>query len=175
MAISSDPPTETADTPDRQLRPGLWHVVNERYPGSMISKNDIVPLAPLSKPLAECRLSFVSTSGVQPHGSMPFDTVHPVGDYTFRRVPSCSTPDDLEIHQLKYITAGANRDLNCVFPITRLQELQSEGVIGELTDNFYTFIGYNMAPELLETTLAENIAEAVVEAERADVVLLAPA
>lgn len=175
MATSNDTPAKNANASESQLRPGLWHVVNERYPGSMISKNDAVPLVPLPKPLSECRLSFVSTSGVQPKGTMPFDTVHPVGDYTFRRVPSSSTPDDLEIHQLKYITAGANRDLNCVFPITRLQELQSEGVIGDLTENFYTFIGYNMDPELLETTLAENIAEAVVEAERADVVLLAPA
>ncbi len=173
MATSSETPNDEAS--DTQLRPGLWHVVNERYPGSMIRKDDTVPLVPLSKPLSECRLSFVSTSGVQPKGTMPFDTVHPVGDYTFRAVPSSSEPSDLEIHQLKYITVGANRDINCVFPITRLQELTSEGAIGELTDNFYTFIGYNMAPELLETTLAENIAEAVVEAERADVVLLAPA
>jgi D-proline reductase (dithiol) PrdB len=175
MATYSTSDNTEGESTDGQMRPGLWHVVNERYPGSMIRKDDAVPFARLEKPLSECRLSFVSTSGVQPKGTMPFDTVHPVGDYTFRRVPSSSQPDDLEIHQLKYITRGANRDINCVFPVTRLQELQSEGVVGELTENFYTFIGYNMAPELLETTLAENIAEAVVKAERADVVLLAPA
>jgi hypothetical protein len=28
-----------------QMRPGLWGVVNERYPGSMITKTDFVPLA----------------------------------------------------------------------------------------------------------------------------------
>lgn len=174
MAISNDDRSSQPES-DNQLRPGLWQVVNERYPGSMIRKDDAIKLATLHKPLSESRLSFVSTSGVQPVGTVPFDTVHPVGDYTFRRVPSSSHPDDLEIHQLKYITRGANRDLNCVFPIQRLQELAAEGVVGELTENFYTFIGYNMAPELLETTLAENIAEAVVESERADVVLLAPA
>ncbi len=174
MATSNNTESSRSET-DGQMRPGLWHVVNERYPGSMIRKDDAVELVPLAKPISECRVSFVSTSGVQPRGTMPFDTVHPVGDYTFRRVPSSSHPDDLEIHQLKYITSGANRDLNCVFPIQRLQELAAEGIVGGLTENFYTFIGYNMAPELLEATLAENIAEAVVESERADVVVLAPA
>ncbi len=171
--------TETSDGgggPPRvaQLRPGLWDTVNERYPGSMIDKADFVPLAPLRKPLSECRLVFISTSGVQPKGSMPFDTVHPVGDYSFRRVPSASRPDELEIHQLKYPTASANRDLNVIFPLDRLRELADEGVIGGLAENFYTFIGYNMDPERLERTLAEDIAAAVSE-EGADIALAAPA
>lgn len=157
-----------------QLRPGLWATVNERYPGSMITRTNAVPLAPLRKPLAECRVVFVSTSGVQPKGSMPFDTVHPVGDYSFRRVPSASRADELEIHQLKYPTAGAKRDLNVIFPIERLQELALEGVIGGLADNFYTFIGYNMDAERLERTLAEDIAAAVSD-EGADIALAAPA
>ncbi len=156
------------------MRPGLWQTVNDRYPGSMITKADLVPLARLQKPLSESRLSFVSTAGVQPKSSMPFDTVHPVGDYSFRRVPSDSKPEDLEIHQLKYPTVGANRDMNVIFPIERLRELAAEGFIGGLTENFYSFIGYNMDAERLERTLAEDIAEAV-EAERPDVVLLAPA
>lgn len=159
---------------EKQLRPGLWATVNERYPGSMITKTEFVPLAKLKKPLSESRLTFVTTSGVQLKGTLPFDTVHPVGDYTFRRVPSNSKPADLEIHQLKYPTVGAERDLNVIYPIERLQELVSEKIIGGLTENFYSFIGYNMDAERLEKTLAEDISEAV-EAEKPDVVLLAPA
>lgn len=159
---------------EKQLRPGLWATVNERYPGSMITKTDYVPLANLKKPLAESRLTFVSTSGLQPKGTLPFDTAHPVGDYSFRRVPSNSKPTDLEIHQLKYPTVGAEKDLNVIYPIERLQELAKEKIIGGLTANFYSFIGYNMDAERLEKTLAEDIAEAV-EAEKPDVVLLAPA
>ncbi len=157
-----------------QLRPGLWATVNERYPGAMITKTDFIPLAKLKKPLSESRLTFVSTAGVQPKNSLPFDTVHPVGDYTFRRVPSDSKPSDLEIHQLKYPTLGAKRDLNVIFPIERLQELAKEKVIGGLTTNFFSFIGYNMDAERLEQTLAEDIADAV-EAEKPDAALLAPA
>ncbi|MDQ3426569.1 MAG: glycine/betaine/sarcosine/D-proline family reductase selenoprotein B, partial [Gemmatimonadota bacterium] len=133
-----------------------------------------VPLARLGQPLNETRLTFVSSAGVQPKGTMPFDVVHPVGDYSFRRVPSTSRPEDLEIHQLKYPTAGAHRDLNVIFPIERLRELAAEGVIGGLTEHFYSFIGYNMDPERLERTLAEDIAAAVSE-EGADIALAAPA
>ncbi len=157
-----------------QLRAGLWQTVNERYPGSMITKDDVVPLAPLRRPLAQSRLTFVSTAGVQPRGTLPFDVVHPVGDYTYRRVPSHSPPADLEIHQLKYPTDGAHRDLNVIFPIERLQELAGEGVVGGLTPSFFSFIGYNMDPDLLERTLAEDLAEAVA-AEHADLALLSPA
>ena len=162
--------TETS----RQQRPGLWETINQRYPGSMIDKSDSVPLARLSRPLSAARLAFVSSAGVQPHGTMPFDVVHPVGDYSYRLVPSGSKPSDLEIHQLKYPTAGANRDLNVIYPIERLQELADEGVVGGLTANFISFIGYNMDPDRLEHTLAEDIAEAIVR-EGADAVLLAPA
>ena len=157
-----------------QLRPGLWQTVNERYPGSMITKDDLVPLARLKKPLSECRLTFVSTSGVQPKGSLPYDTVHPVGDYSFRRVPSNSSLADLEIHQLKYPTVGAKKDLNVIFPIERLQEVAGEGLLGELAPDFFSFIGYNMDAERLERTLAEDIADAV-EAQGSDIALLAPA
>ena len=165
--------TETSN-PSQQLRPGLWATVNERYPGSMITKADLVPLARLRQPLSQTRLTFVSSAGVQPKGTMPFDVVHPVGDYSFRRVPSSSRPEDVEIHQLKYPTAGAHRDLNVIFPIERLQELAAEGVLGGLTPNFFSFIGYNMAPERLEETLAEEIAAAVV-ADGAEAALLCPA
>ena len=164
----------TATSDGAQQRPGLWQTVNERYPGSMITKTDLVPLAPLRRPLAESRVTFVSTAGVQPKGTLPFDVVHPVGDYTFRRVPSDSRPADLEIHQLKYPTDGAHRDLNVIFPIERLQELASEGVVGGLTPSFFSFLGYNMDPDLMERTLAEDLAEAVA-AEHADLALLSAA
>ncbi len=164
----------TATSEPRQLRPGLWETVNERYPGSMITKDDLVPLARLATPLAAARLTFVSSAGVQPRGSLPFDVVHPVGDYSFRTVPATAAPAELEIHQLKYPTDGAHRDLNVIFPIERLRELAAEGVVGGLTPHLFSFIGYNMDPERLERTLAEDIAAAVV-ADGAEAALLAPA
>lgn len=98
-----------------------------------------------------------------------------VGDFTFRRVPSNARPDELVIHQLKYPHDGADKDVNVIFPIERLQQLVQEGVIGGLTRNFFSFIGYNMGPDRFESTVAENIAHQVVAVEHADAALLAPA
>ncbi|MEP6922393.1 MAG: glycine/sarcosine/betaine reductase selenoprotein B family protein [bacterium] len=165
--------TELSDE-TKQLRPGLWETINERYPGSMITREDFIPLARLRNPLSQTRLTFVSSAGIQPKGTLPFDVVHPVGDFSFRRVPSTSKVSDLEIHQIKYPTTGALKDLNVIFPIERLQELSAEHVIGELTPNFFSFIGYQMDPARFERTLAEEIADAVV-AEGADAALLCPA
>jgi D-proline reductase (dithiol) PrdB len=166
--------TAISDDPNVQLRSKLWHTINDRYPGSMIEKRDFIPLAPLARPLSQARLTFVSTAGVQPRGSFPFDTAHPIGDYTFRRVPSRAHPSQLEIHQIKYPTFGAHADLNVIFPIERLQELAAEGVIGSLTEHFFSFVGYNMDPARVERDLAEQIAVAVV-GEHADAALLCPA
>ena len=165
--------TEASDS-TAQLRPGLWDTINERYPGSMITRDEPVPLAPLPRPIGECRVAFVSTAGVHAPGDLPLDVVHPIGDFTYRRVPTDADVDTLEIHHLKYPVHGAQRDLNVVFPLERLRELHDEGVIGPLTDNFYTVLGYNMDPLGVEERLAEDVAAALA-AERADLALLAPA
>jgi len=134
MTVSSDE--------SKQLRPGLWATINERYRRSMITKDDFVPLAPLAKAAVRMPADLRQLRCVQPKGTMPFDVVHPVGDYSFRRVPSTSRPTDLEIHQDQVSHHGAMRDLNVIFPIERLQELAADRVIGGLTASFFSFIGY---------------------------------
>ena len=158
-----------------QLRPGLWDTINERYPGSMIEKADFVPLAASRKPLSEVRLTMISSCVVHAKTDPPLDVCHPFGDFRFRRVPSRARHEDLIIHQLKYPHDDADLDINVIFPIERLQELVSEGVLGELTENFFSFIGYNMDPERFERTVAHDIAEAVAMQEQADAALLVPA
>jgi D-proline reductase (dithiol) PrdB len=158
-----------------QLRPGLWQTINERYPGSMITKSEFIPLARLAKPLKDSTVCLISSCGVHLKRDRPMEVAHPLGDFSFRRVPSDARQPDLIIHQLKYPHDDADVDINVIFPIERIQDLAAEGVIGGLTRNFFSFIGYNMDPERFEATVAEGIARAVDEEERADVALLAPA
>lgn len=159
----------------QQLRPGLWQTINQRYPGSMITKDDFVPLARLAKPLGEARITLISSCGVHMKTDRSMDVCHPLGDFTFRRVPSSARHQDLIIHQLKYPHDDADLDINVIFPIERLQELAAEHVIGGLTSNFFSFVGYNMDPERFEHTVATDIARAAVEEEQAEAALLAPA
>ena len=157
-----------------QLRPGLWRTINERYPGSMVSKSAHVPLAPLSKPLSQSRLVMISSSGVHLKVDPPLDVCHPLGDFRFRRVPSNATAADLTIHHLKYPHDDADIDVNVIFPIERLQECVDDGTLGGLVPDFFTFIGYNMDPVRFEQTTARDIARAAAD-EGADVALLVPA
>ncbi len=158
-----------------QLRPGLWKTINERYPGSMIAKESFVKLAPLKQPLARSRITMISSCGVHLKRDKPLDVCHPFGDFNFRRVPSSARQDDLIIHQLKYPHDDADLDINVIFPIERLQEMVSEKHIGGLTENFFSFIGYNMDPAKFERTVARGIADAVADHEKADAALLVPA
>ena len=177
MTEADKPDSQLADPRERgtQLRPGLWHTINERYPGSMITKSEYVPLAPLRKPLSESRLTMISSCGVHLKTERPLDVCHPFGDFCFRRVPSNAGHNDLIIHQLKYPHDDADLDINVIFPIERLQEMVIEKRLGGLTNHFFSFIGYNMDPQKFEQTVASDIAEAVVNEERADVALLVPA
>ncbi|MFZ0521102.1 MAG: hypothetical protein WAL95_08775 [Candidatus Acidiferrales bacterium] len=131
---------------ETQLRPGLWHTINERYPGSMIRKESFVPQARLGKPLAAARLTLVSSCGVHLKTDQPLDVCHPFGDFRFMRVPSIAKDDDLIIHQLKYPHDDADVDINVIFPIERLQELCQEGRLGSLTPNFLQFYRLQHGP-----------------------------
>jgi len=164
-------PRETGE----QLRPGLWETINQRYPGSMITKADYVPLARLRNPLRQSKVTLVSSCGVHLKSDRPLDVCHPLGDFNFRRVPSQAETSDLIIHQLKYPHDDADLDINVIFPIERLRDLVAERLIGGLTENFFSFIGYNMDPERFEQTVAAGIARAVCEEEHAEAALLAPA
>jgi len=168
-------PTHDPRETGTQLRPGLWKTIDQRYPGSMIRKDAFVPQARLSRPLSQSRLTLVSSCGVHLKTDAPLDVCHPFGDFRFLRVPSGAKHEDLTIHQLKYPHDDADLDVNVIFPIERLQELDRDGFVGGLTPNFFSFIGYNMDPARFERTVAADIAEAVAEEEGADCAILAPA
>jgi len=157
-ADSQTPPTTDPREAGTQLRPGLWHTINQRYPGSMIRKDSFVAQAKLAKPLSQSRLTLVSSCGVHLKTDEPLDVCHPFGDFSFLRVPSKAKHADLVIHQLKYPHDDADLDINVIFPIERLQDLSEEGVLGGLTPNFFSFIGYNMDPEKFEGTVAAGSA-----------------
>jgi D-proline reductase (dithiol) PrdB len=158
-----------------QLRPGLWQTINDRFPGLMITKSTVVPLARLMKPLSASRLIMISSCGVHLKTDRPLDVFHPLGDFGFRRVPSRSNQQELTIHHIKFPHDDADLDINVIFPIERLREMVEEKVLGGLTENFLSFIGYNMDMEKFERTTARDIAEAAVVQEKADAALLVPA
>jgi len=62
----------------RSCAPASGRPINERYPGSMIRKENFVPQAHLTKPLAASRLTVVSSCGVHLKTDQPWMSAIPL-------------------------------------------------------------------------------------------------
>jgi D-proline reductase (dithiol) PrdB len=70
--------------------------------------------------------------------------------------------------------AYAEQDLNCLFPLQRLQELESSGRIGRVSPRHYSIMGYILNPQvLLKETVPAIIRD--LKEDLADVIVLVPA
>ncbi len=133
--------------------------------------SESAPLTPLRKPLSECRVALVTSGGVY-HVSQP--EYQDADDLTWRELPKDVPLAELRIHHVGYNHADADRDVNVVFPISRMRELEDQGVIKELASPCFTFMGriYSRLRLVKETgpALAARMKEMGVDA-----CLLAPA
>ncbi len=117
------------------------------------------PRTPLGKPLAECRVAIVTTSGVHLRDQPPFDMKNPNGDPTFREIPDKSPRGDLTITHNYYDHRSADRDINVVFPLDRLGELAGEGRIAGRASLHLGFMGHIDGP-LVDRLIEETAPEA---------------
>jgi hypothetical protein len=131
------------------------------------------PWAPLSIPISQAKVALVTTGGFYVAGQEPYETDGPEnkGDYSFRAIPRNTPTDKLEVAHLHYDLSGPKEDRNCVFPIDRAEELVKDGVIGSLSDTYYSFMGFIMNPELLANETAPEVAR-LLKADGVDAVVL---
>jgi D-proline reductase (dithiol) PrdB len=105
--------------------------------------NGEAPWAVPAKPLAESTLALFSTAGLYlPGEQVPFDAHNIEGDWTFRELPRDVDTARLKIAHTHYNHASARQDINSVFPLQRLKELQADGVIGALAERVFVTSGY---------------------------------
>ena len=137
---------------------------------------EAVPWSPPKKPLNACKLALVTTSGVHHSEQKPFDMQDGDGDPSFRVIDAATIGKDYKITHDYYDHSDAEKDLNIIFPLQRLQELQQEGVIGQLADSHYSFMGHIDGRHI--ATLIGQAAQEVarrLKQDQVDVVLLTPA
>jgi D-proline reductase (dithiol) PrdB len=103
------------------------------------TENDSAPWTPITKELSRSRVVLISSGGVYLKDQTPFNPVK--NDLTFRDIPKEADVKDLKISHDYYDHADADKDINCVFPIERMRELEREGFIGGLSEINYTFMG----------------------------------
>lgn len=142
-------------------------------PGSKGVKG--IPWTPFVRDLKDCKVAIVTTAGVHLKGQAPFDMKDPKGDPTFREVPRDTSKEQLMITHDYYDHRDADKDINIVFPIERLKELNGSGEIGEVAGLHYGFMGHIDGPHLY--TLINKTAPEVagrLKAQNVDVVILTP-
>jgi D-proline reductase (dithiol) PrdB len=130
---------------------------------------------PPGKPLAEARVSLISTTGVHLSGQEPFDTSAALGDSSYRTIPSDVDVRSLCISHTHYPLERAQADINVILPMERLRELADEGVIDSVGENHFCF-GFDLhVKELVDPTVgtAHELAKTLQE-DDVDVVLLTP-
>ena len=135
-----------------------------------------IPWAPLEKELKDCKLALVSTCGVHHIDQEPFDMNDPDGDPSFRAIDLTKPLRDLIITHDYYDHSDADKDINIVFPVERLKEFETEGLIGKLSSTHFGFMGHIAGAYII--TLINESAPAVanrLKADDVDVVLLTPA
>jgi D-proline reductase (dithiol) PrdB len=105
------------------------------------SRYDDAPLTPLTKPLAECTVSMLTSGGVS-QCSMPAWDPDARNDFRLDEVPSAASSDGFQIHDNYYDHTDADTDLNCVFPLDRLREMAAAGEIGSVSRRLWSgFMG----------------------------------
>lgn len=103
--------------------------------------NDTAPLHPLAKPVAECRVTMLTSGGISQCASPAWDPLAR-NDHRLDAIPADAPSSDFQIHDAYYDHGDADRDLNCQFPIDRLRELRDDGTIGALAPRFWSgFMG----------------------------------
>lgn len=105
-------------------------------------ESEDIPWVPVKKRLRESKIAIVTTAGVHQKDQLPFDMKDKDGDPTFRPIDVTRPLSDLMITHDYYDHSDANKDINIIFPIERLREIEREGIIGRVADTHYGFMGH---------------------------------
>ena len=169
--IERDPSPATGQSLNT-LRDGYsWiRALEARHPGWHLYPVDGFPFALPLKDLSQSRICMISLGGVYRKGQKPFSTSPGVvtpqlramrfkgrGDWSFREIPADADSAELAISHAHYDHTEANDDINCVFPLIRLMELEIEGFVGECAKVHYSLMGYVPEVKPLLTTTAREI------------------
>ena len=128
------------------------------------------PFVRPTKPLEEYRLALVTTGGVHLPGQPRFDIDDQSGDCSYREIP---TDAWTLTWTHAYYAPDRGDDLDAVFPLWTLRDLEREGVVGELNHRHFSFMGAIHDSGSLARETAPEVAGKLAD-DGVDVVLLTP-
>ena len=121
-------------------------------------------------PLARRRVAIVSSAGLVVRGERPFRG----READYRVIPGATRADQLLCSHISinFDRTGFQQDLNVVFPIDVLRDLQAEGLIGGIAKKHIGYMGYTMQLKAMYEGTAREIANDIDKGSRADAVVL---
>lgn len=128
-----------------------------------------IPWTPLKRPLAQATVALLTTGGVHLCTDTPFILK---SDASYRLIPRAAVSADLCITHEHYDRRDAARDLNLIFPLERLLELEAQGIVGHVAETHYGFGFVDNPHDLLSP--GHEVGRKLVQA-RVDLALLVPA
>jgi D-proline reductase (dithiol) PrdB len=144
-----------------------WH---DNFVFSPITKTEFTKPTKLLK---NSRIALVTSAGIHLKSQPPFDLKNEFGDWSYRIIPTDTPPGDLMISDTHYDHSDPDEDINCIFPISHLNEFAKEGFIGSVAKNHYGFMGFVPNPEKLISDTAPEVA-AFLKDDNVDIVFLTP-
>jgi D-proline reductase (dithiol) PrdB len=154
--------------PDYQA--GKMAEIVKRYP--LISPHD-VPWTPYRGESSGQTIAVVTSGGLYLKDSQPpFETASIHGDPSIRYLPKSILQEEIGISHAHFDHTLAEQDINIIFPVHRLLELEGEGVIGSLAETLYSVSYVNNVVPLVKKVVPELISR--LERDKVDVLLLVP-
>jgi len=162
-----------------QERYGAWKLKQASGSTENISdypfiENSRAPFTPARRSLSMLNLALISSAGAYIDGTDPFDTNAPDGDFTFRELPSEIDPGGLRFSARGYDSTFVQQDPNVQVPLARLFEFESNRVIGQLNQVFWSFCGFMPDAARLVTKMLPKLVERLTRYE-VQAALLIPA
>lgn len=130
-----------------------------------------VPFTPFERELSKSTIAIVTAGGVHLKDQQAFDISDELGDLTYREIPQDVDSADLMVSHHHYDHADADEDINVVFPIDVLRDLQAEGFIGDTAKKHIGY-GYSQQLKAMYEGTAREIANQIDRSSRADAVVL---
>ena len=131
-----------------------------------------VPFTPFERELSKSTIAIVTAGGVHLKNQKPFNIADELGDLTYREIPQDVETSQLVVTHHHYDHSDADRDINVVFPIDVLRDLQAEGLIGGIAKKHIGYMGYTMQLKAMYEGTAREIANDIDRTSRADAVVL---
>lgn len=131
-----------------------------------------VPFTPFEGDLSKSTIAIVTAGGVHLREQEPFNIADELGDLGYRIIPEDVDSSQLMVTHHHYDHSDADRDINVIFPIDVLRDLQAEGFVKEVARKHVGYMGFTMQLKAMYEGTAREIAKDIDKGSRANAVIL---